>query len=87
MVDGIIVNYRRGRKTQTTNQMIVIIPDVDKTKAEKLVGKTAIYTCEGKNKTQIKGTISAVHGNKGVVRVLFEKGMPGQAIGGKISIN
>ncbi|MCA9459519.1 MAG: 50S ribosomal protein L35ae [Nanoarchaeota archaeon] len=86
-MEGIIVNYRRGRKTQTTNQMIVIIPDVDKEKAAKLVGKTATYTCEGKNKKQIKGTISAVHGNKGAVRILFETGMPGQAIGGKITIN
>ena len=87
MVEGIIVNYRRGRKTQTTNQMIVIIPDFDKAKSEKLVGKTAVYSCEGKNNTQIKGTVSSVHGNKGAIRILFEKGMPGQAIGGKISIN
>ena len=86
-MEGIIVNYRRGRKTQTTNQMIVIIPDVDKEKASKLVGKSAVYTCEGKNKKQIKGIVSAVHGNKGAVRVHFETGMPGQAIGGKISIN
>ncbi len=87
MVEGIIVNYRRGRKTQTTNQMIIIVPDYDKIKATSLVGKTAIYTCVGKNKTQIKGSVSAVHGNKGAIRILFEKGMPGQAIGGKISIN
>lgn len=86
-MEGIIVNYRRGRKTQTTNQMVVIIPDVDKAKATELVGKTAVYVCEGKNKKEIKGTVSAVHGNKGAVRVHFETGMPGQAIGGKISIN
>ena len=86
-MEGIIVNYRRGRKTQTTNQMIVIIPDVDKTKAKELVGKIATYVCEGKNKKEIKGTVSAVHGDKGAVRIHFETGMPGQAIGGKISIN
>lgn len=87
-MEGIIVNYRRGRKTQTTNQMIVIVPDHDdKEKAQKLVGKTAVYTCDGKNKTQIKGEVRAVHGSKGAVRILFERGMPGQAIGGKISIN
>jgi len=87
MVEGIIVNYRRGRKTQTTNQMIVVVPDMDKEEAAKLVGKTAVYTCEGKNNTQITGTVSALHGGKGAVRILFERGMPGQAIGGKISIN
>jgi large subunit ribosomal protein L35Ae len=86
-MEGIIVNYRRGRKTQTTNQMIVLIPGHDKEKSQTLVGKTVTYSVEGKNNTQIKGTISAVHGNKGAVRVLFERGMPGQAIGGMVSIN
>ena len=28
----------------------------------------------------IKGKISASHGNKGIVRAIFEKGLPGQAI-------
>ena len=86
-MEGIIINYRRGRKTQTTNQMIVLLPDMTKEKATKLVGKSAVYNCEGKLKKQIKGTVSAVHGNSGAVRVHFEKGMPGQAIGGKITIN
>lgn len=86
-MEGIIVNYRRGRKTQTTNQMIVIIPGTDKEKALKLVGKEAVYTCEGKAKKQIKGKISAAHGNNGAVRIHFETGMPGQAIGAKIIIN
>ena len=86
-MEGIIVNYRRGRKTQTTNQMIVIVPGTDKKKAAGLVGKTATFFCEGKLKKEIKGKVSAVHGNSGAVRVHFETGMPGQAIGGKISIN
>ena len=86
-MEGIIVNYRRGRKTQTTNQMIVVVPDFNKEKAQSLVGKTVVYTCEGKNKKQISGKISSIHGSKGAVRVLFETGMPGQAIGGRVSIN
>jgi large subunit ribosomal protein L35Ae len=86
-MEGIIVNYRRGRKVQTTNQMVVIFPKHDKEKSLTLVGKTVTYTVEGKNNTKINGTISAVHGNKGAVRVLFERGMPGQAIGGMISLN
>ena len=28
---------------------------------------------------QIKGKISGAHGNNGVVRAIFEKGLPGQA--------
>lgn len=81
-----IVNYRRGRRTQTMNQMIIVIPGYDKKKSESLVGKEVVYTCEGKNKTQIKGKISSTHGNNGAVRALFETGMPGQAIGDKIEV-
>ena len=68
------------------NQMIVQVPGVDKKKAESLVGKSATFVCEGKNKTEIKGKVSAVHGNSGAVRVHFERGMPGQAIGGRITL-
>ena len=85
-MEGIIVNYRRGRKTQKTNQMIILVPGYDKEKAQKLVGKEVVYTIEGKQKKQIKGKITSVHGNKGAVRALFERGMPGQAIGQKIEV-
>lgn len=86
-MEGIIINYRRGRKTQTTNQMVILVPGYDKTKSLELVGKTVSYICEGKNKTTINGKISSIHGNSGAVRVIFERGMPGQSIGGKININ
>jgi len=86
-MEGQIINFRRGRKTQTTNQMVVVVPGFDKAKAEsELVGKTAIFTCEGKDKKEIKGTVTAIHGNKGAVRVHFETGMPGQAIGKTLEI-
>ena len=85
-MEAMIINYRRGRKTQTTNQMVLLVPGYTKEKAKSLVGKSVIYTCEGKDKKQIKGTISAVHGNSGAVRALFETGMPGQAIGSKVEV-
>lgn len=85
-MDAIIVNYRRGRKTQKTNQMIILLPNVDLDKAKTLVGKEVVYTCEGKLKKQIIGKVSSTHGSKGALRVLFEKGMPGQAIGEKVEV-
>lgn len=86
-MEGVIINYRRGRKTQTTNQMVISFEGVDKEKATSLVGKEVIYTCEGKAKKLIKGKVTSTHGSKGAVRVLFETGMPGQAIGGKVTLN
>ena len=80
-MEGIIVNYRRGRKTQTTNQMVIVVKGIDnKKKAETLVGKVVEYTCVGKEDKVIKGKVTAIHGGKGAVRALFETGMPGQAI-------
>jgi large subunit ribosomal protein L35Ae len=86
-MEAIVINYRRGRKTQTVNQMVIVIEGVDtKEAATALVGKTVIYTCTGKTAKTISGKITFAHGSKGAVRVLFETGMPGQAIGAKVEV-
>lgn len=67
--------------------MIVVVPGVDsKEKAEKLVGKSAVWTTPGKTGKKISGKVSAPHGNKGAVRVIFETGMPGQSLGEPVKI-
>ena len=84
-MEGIITNFRRGRKTTYKRQMIVQIEGVtDKEKANSLVGKKAVWNSPGKK--EIVGVVNAVHGGKGCVRVVFERGMPGQAIGSKVKI-
>lgn len=86
-MEGIIINYRRGKRTQKTNQAIIIVPSItDKKNAQELVGKSVKYICEGKNKKELKGKISSAHGGKGALRVIFERGMPGQAIGKEVKI-
>ncbi|MDK2850066.1 MAG: large subunit ribosomal protein L35Ae [Candidatus Woesearchaeota archaeon] len=66
--------------------MIVVVDNVNsREEAEKLVGKTVIWKSPA-NK-EIKGKVASAHGNKGAVRVIFETGMPGQAVGTKVSIN
>ncbi|MBT3408345.1 50S ribosomal protein L35ae, partial [Candidatus Woesearchaeota archaeon] len=53
-MQGTIINYRRGRKTMRTTQMIIEVESVDdKEKASKLVGKSVKYVAPGKNKTTI----------------------------------
>lgn len=82
---GTISNFKGGRHTQVNNQMIIVIDGVsDKAAAEKLVGKTAIWTSPAKK--EIKGIVKAAHGGSGAIRVLFEKGMPGQSITTKVDI-
>jgi len=84
-MNGVVANFRGSRRTQTGNQMIILPEGCDsKAKAEKLIGKSVVW--ESPAKKAIKGKITNVHGSKGAVRVLFEKGMPGQAIASKVKI-
>ena len=84
-MDGTISNFRGGRHTQHSSQMIIVVDGVDsKDKAAPLVGKKAVWTSPAGK--EIKGEVKAAHGNKGALRVAFEKGMPGQSISTKIKI-
>ena len=83
-MEGTISNFRSARHHQYDRQMVVVIDGVDKEKAEGLVGKTVVWKSPAGK--EIKGKISASHGNKGAVRVIFEKGMPGQSVGSKVKI-
>ncbi len=82
---GVVVNYRRGRHTQYENQVIVKFEGVDSREdAQKIVGKRVIWvTPSGK---KFIGVVTAPHGNKGAVRVRFNRGVPGQMIGDIVTI-
>jgi len=82
---GKIVNYRGGKRTQQTNQFVIIPENVSKKDdAKKLLGKKVFWlTPSGK---KISGKITRVHGNKGAIIARFEKGLPGQALGTNVEI-
>ncbi len=84
-MEAIIKNFRMARHHQTDNQAVIIVKGVNnKEEASKLIGKIIVWkTSSGK---EIKGKISAAHGSKGAVRAIFERGLPGQAVGTKINI-
>ncbi len=84
---GIISHFRGSFRRKKGNHLIVILPGVDsRDKAQSYVGKSAVWAAPGKQKKLIKGKISAAHGNKGALRVIFERGMPGQSLGQEIKI-
>ena len=84
-MEAIIINFRRGRHTQTPSHAILEVAKVE-TKADsaKLLGKNIVWTSPAGK--QIKGIIKAQHGTKGGLRAIFERGLPGQAIGTKAKI-
>jgi large subunit ribosomal protein L35Ae len=84
-MQGTIVNFRRGRHVQTGNQMIVVVEGVnDKKKAATYVGKPVAFKTETGN--EITGKVASAHGNNGALRILFEKGMPGQSLGKTVEL-
>lgn len=52
--------------------------------ASQLIGRRVAWT-DGRNNT-IVGTVISPHGNKGLVRVRFRRGLPGQALGTTVKI-
>ena len=84
-MEGVIINYRGSHKTQHPNQMIIKVDGYEtKDKSSGLLKKTVIWTSPAGK--ELKGTVLKEHGNKGAVRVKFERGLPGQAIGTKVKI-
>ncbi len=80
------MNYRGSHHTQDNKRMI-IQPEgsAKKEDAEKLVGKTVIWSSSSGKK--ISGSITKAHGNSGAVLVRFDdKGLPGQSLGTKVDI-
>ncbi|MFC1742157.1 50S ribosomal protein L35ae [Nanoarchaeota archaeon] len=84
-MEGVISSYKGSHKRKVMNQMIILVDGTDsKEKAAKMVGKKVVWkSSAGK---ELKGEVRAAHGNKGALRVLFETGMPGQALGTKVQI-
>lgn len=80
MVRGKVIQFRRGRHVVHEKHFILDFGMKDKKEAEKLIGREVSWTSSGKEKKIIKGKISAAHGNKGLVRAIFERGLPGQAV-------
>ena len=72
-----IIQFRRGRKTIHEKHFILDVGTKSKEDAVKFAGKEVEWTSSAGKK--IKGKISDSHGNKVLVRAIFEKGLPGQA--------
>lgn len=82
---GIIANFRLSRHVQKNNHMIIHIDGVsNRDDAAKLVGAEVVWQSPAKK--EIKGKVASAHGNSGCIRVIFEKGMPGQSLTTQVEI-
>jgi len=84
MAKGTVIQFRRGKQYYHPRHFILDFGCKTKEEAQKLVGKEVKWKSPaGKI---LAGKISSSHGNKGMVRAIFEKGLPGQAIATDIEV-
>lgn len=82
---GKIIQFRRGKRTIHEGHFLIEVPGVDsREKAKKLAGKEVVWKSPAGR--EIHGKISDAHGKKGIIRAIFEKGLPGQAITTEVGI-
>lgn len=82
---GKVIQFRRGRHTVHERHFLVEAEGINSREgAAKMVGKVVVWKSPAGK--VIEGKVSAPHGNKGVLRVIFEKGLPGQAVTTEVEV-
>lgn len=81
---GIVVQFRRGKRRIHERHFLLDLDLNSRDEASKLKGKEVTWKSSGGK--IIKGKISDAHGNSGLVRAIFERGLPGQAITTEIDV-
>lgn len=81
---GIVVQFRRSRKTIKERHYLLDLGFKNREEAKKSAGKEVVWKSPAGK--EIKGKISDAHGNKGLVRAIFERGLPGQAVTTEVEV-
>jgi large subunit ribosomal protein L35Ae len=81
---GIVVQFRRGRKRIHERHYLLDLGLTKRDEAKKMAGKEVSWKSSGGK--IIKGKISDAHGNNGLVRAIFERGLPGQAMTTEVEV-
>ena len=78
------MNYRLGRKTQYPKMCLIKVLDVDPSDSKQMIGWKVGWPAD---EPKIFWKIVGLHGRKGMLRVKFKRGVPGQALGGHVKIS
>lgn len=81
---GIVVQFRRSRHRIHERHYLLDLGFTSREEAKKVAGKEVSWKSPAGK--VITGRISDAHGNKGIVRAIFEKGLPGQAITTEVDV-
>ena len=83
-VYGTILNYRIGIGTQNPKECLIQFAHVNSVSlACQLIQRKVVWT---QGDLKLIGKIAGSHGKNGVVKVKFQKGVPGQALGTTVEL-
>jgi len=82
---GIVVQFRRGRHRIHERHYLIDLGLTSREEAKKMAGKDVSWKSPAGK--EIKGKISDAHGNNGLVRAIFDKGLPGQAMATELDVS
>ena len=81
---GIVVQFRRGRRVIHERHFLLDFGLKDREEAKKMKGKEVVWKSPAGK--EIRGKIADAHGNNGLVRAIFERGLPGQSITTEVEV-
>jgi ribosomal protein L35AE/L33A len=82
--DGIALGLKLSNRSILNKPFTFSVTPMYSSNTGKFVGKDVEWKSPA-NKI-VKGKVAAAHGNKGVLRAVFERGLPGQAVTTKVEI-
>ncbi|MDH5794719.1 MAG: 50S ribosomal protein L35ae [Candidatus Bathyarchaeota archaeon] len=81
---GIVVSYVRGPRTQSPRECLIHFPAIESAgEAAQLIGSKVAWPA---GERKCLGKVVSLHGKRGLVRVRFRKGLPGDALGSQVRI-
>ncbi len=83
-LQGVIVSYRRGPRTQSPRECLLRFPGVHSAgEAARLIGREVAWPV---GERRARGRVVGLHGRGGLVRARFRRGVPGWALGSPVEI-
>jgi len=79
--EGVILSYRLGRRAQHPRECLIRV--LGSAEVGGMIGWKVAWPAEAPT---IHGVIVGMHGRKGILRVRFRRGVPGQAMNDRIKI-
>ncbi len=79
------IGYRGGQRTQKNKCALIRVEGIDdRDAAAAYIGRRVVWVSPSGRR--LIGKVVGVHGRKGVLRVRFRKGLPGDSIGAELDL-